>query len=83
VTILVRPEWGRIVADSGSADVNVLSTKVVARTFLGSSVSYDLEAAGGMRVRLDVPDPGRTDLREEGDALLFAFDPDRPVVLTP
>ncbi len=83
VTILVRPEWARIVTESERAGVNVLATKVIARTFLGSSVSYDLETTGGLRVRLDVPDPGRRELRDEGDTLLFGFDLDRPVALAP
>ena len=83
VTILLRPEWVRVVEESAETAINVVSTHVIARTFLGSSVSYELETAGKTRFRLHVPDPGRKDLRLEGDTLRFCFDPDRPVVLTP
>jgi iron(III) transport system ATP-binding protein len=83
LTILLRPEWTRIVEEQADGDSNAIPARVVARTFLGSTASYELEMAGGQRFRLNVPDPGRSDLRREGETLRFRFDPDRPVILTP
>lgn len=73
----VRPEWVLLTEDAGE---DVVEGTVESTTFLGAVVRYRVKALGG-RITIEVHNPGSEDIRREGAAVRFRFDPERLTIL--
>jgi iron(III) transport system ATP-binding protein len=80
LTFMLRPDWIVPLEEPGPAP-NEFEAEILAATFLGSTVTYQVRALGGQELRLDVPDPGRHGIKAEGERLRLCFDPARAVVV--
>ena len=67
----------QIVEESGEG---VIDGTVESTTFLGALVRYRVKALGG-RITIEVHNPRSGDIRREGAAVRFRFDPERLAVL--
>jgi ABC-type Fe3+/spermidine/putrescine transport system ATPase subunit len=83
VTILLRPEWIKIVGDEKEHSTNLFYGQVISSTFVGFMVKYQVKAFGDQVLAIEVQDPQEHEIKKEGDPLYFRFSPDRPVVITP
>jgi len=81
VTVLLRPEWIKIADRPEDGETNRFPGKVVRATFLGSLVTYQVEAFGDRLLTLAVQDPPGQEIKHEGETIDLRFDPDRPVIL--
>jgi iron(III) transport system ATP-binding protein len=73
----VRPEWVRL---SEETSEDVVEGTVESTTFLGALVRYRVKALGG-RITIEVHNPRSEDIRREGAAVRFRFDPERLAIL--
>ena len=81
LTILLRPEWIKIVNVEPENRANLFRGRVVRSTFVGSLVKYQVSAFGSHLLTLEVQDPRGCEIKKEGESLLFQFDADRPVIV--
>jgi ABC-type Fe3+/spermidine/putrescine transport system ATPase subunit len=68
--LAVRPENVTIGAAGGE---NVLEARVVLGSYLGNTLRYDLEAAGGLLVKVDVRDPWHHEPIAAGASVRLSF----------
>ena len=73
----VRPEWVRLTEDAGE---DVIEGTVESTTFLGALVRYRVKALGG-QLTIEVHNPRSEDIRREGAAVRFRFDPERLAIV--
>jgi iron(III) transport system ATP-binding protein len=83
VTILLRPEWIKIVRDGKEHSVNLFSGQVITSTFVGFMVKYQVKAFGNQVLSVEVQDPQEHEIKKEGDPVYFRFSADRPVLIAP
>ncbi len=81
VTILLRPEWIKIVKDEKEDSPNLFCGQVVSSTFVGFMVKYQVKAFGDQVLAIEVQDPQEHEIKKEGDPLWFRFHVHRPVVI--
>ncbi len=73
----VRPEWVLLTEETGE---DVVEGTVESTTFLGALVRYRVKALGG-QITIEVHNPRSEDIRREGAAVRFRFDPERLAIL--
>jgi iron(III) transport system ATP-binding protein len=83
LTLLLRPEWIELATQPPADGENWFPGRVCSAIFLGSVVTYQVEAFGGRRLTVEVQDPRDHELREEGAPIALHFDAGRPVVVHP
>jgi iron(III) transport system ATP-binding protein len=81
LTILLRPEWIKIMNVEFENKTNLFRGRVSSSTFVGSLVKYRVSAFGNHFLTLEVQDPRGYEIKKEGETLLFQFDVDRPVIV--
>jgi iron(III) transport system ATP-binding protein len=81
VTILLRPEWIKIIKDERERSPNCFYGQVISSTFVGFMVKYQVKAFGNQVLAIEVQDPEEHEIKNEGDPLHFRFHPDRPIVI--
>jgi iron(III) transport system ATP-binding protein len=81
VTILLRPEWIKIVREEKGRTPNFFDGQVIGSTFVGFMVKYQVKAFGNQVLAIEVQDPEEHEIKKEGDSLCFRFRPERPVVI--
>lgn len=82
VTILLRPEWIKIVKDEREGLPNLFFGQVVSSTFVGFMVKYQVKAFGDQVLAIEVQDPQEHEIKKEGDPLCFRFHAHRPVLIS-
>jgi spermidine/putrescine ABC transporter ATP-binding subunit len=81
LTLLLRPEWIKLADRPAAAEDNWYRGRVRGATFLGSAVTYQVEAFDGQRLTVEVQDPRDHEIKADGEEVGFRFDVDRPVVV--
>ena len=81
LTVLLRPEWIKIVSSETDLKINLFHGKMISSTFTGSMVRYQVEAFGNQLLTVEVQDPHEHELKKPGEPILFWFKADRPVIL--
>ncbi|MGE5508032.1 MAG: ABC transporter ATP-binding protein [Chitinophagales bacterium] len=81
-----RPETGllveREISEQERAELNLLRGRVAFFSYMGNTLRYEVEIAGGVSVKLDVRDPGRHTLHPIGSEVVVAF-PVRSTLVIP
>lgn len=73
----VRPEWVILTEDAGK---DVVEGTVESTTFLGALVRYRVKALGS-QLTIEVHNPRSEEIRREGAAVRFRFDPERLAIV--
>lgn len=81
ITLSVRPEWIRVVAEPRNGESNILQGAVLSSTFLGSMIRYRVSGPGGKPVVIDVHDPDEGTILKDGQTLWYQLPPDRSLVI--
>ena len=81
ITLSVRPEWIRVVAEPRDGEANILPGTVLSSSFLGSMIRYRVSGPGGKPVVIEVHDPDEGTIRKDGETLWYQLPPDRPLVI--
>ena len=81
ITLSVRPEWIRIVAEPRDGEANILPGTVLSSTFLGSMIRYRVSGPGEKPVVIEVHDPDQGNIRKDGEPLWYQLPLDRPLVI--
>lgn len=81
ITLSVRPEWIRVVAEPRNGESNILQGEVLSSTFLGSMIRYRVSGPGGKPVVIDVHDPDEGTILKDGETLWYQLPPDRSLVI--
>jgi iron(III) transport system ATP-binding protein len=81
LTLLLRPEWIKIADRPAGERDNWYRGRICGATFLGSTVTYQVEAFDGRRLAVEVQDPRDHEIKADGEDVGFRFDADRPVVI--
>ncbi|MGH7331462.1 MAG: ABC transporter ATP-binding protein, partial [Candidatus Rokuibacteriota bacterium] len=69
--LAVRPENIAV----GGPDVNAVAGHILLASYLGNTLRYDVEAAGGTVLKVDVRDPWHHDVLPVGQAVTLTFPP--------
>jgi ABC-type Fe3+/spermidine/putrescine transport system ATPase subunit len=77
--LAVRPE--NVALGAGAADANVVEARVVLASYLGNTLRYDVEAAGGLLLKVDVRDPWHHEPVATGAADRLTFPPTTALTL--
>lgn len=81
ITLSVRPEWIRVVAEPQDGEANILSGTVLSSTFLGSMIRYRVSGPGEKPVVIEVHDPDQGNIHKDGDPLSYQLPLDRLLVI--
>ena len=79
--VSLRPESLRILSDAEQAPGNRICGTVAESIYLGSVLQYEVVAASGDRLRVNVSNPRRTPVLAEGEPVSLSFAPQDAVLL--
>jgi spermidine/putrescine transport system ATP-binding protein len=80
-TAFVRPE-AIFIANGSNLNANVLTCKVVAKSFEGAYANIDLDAGGGQRLTMRLSNDGTTSSIKQGAPLRVAFNTQHTLLLS-
>jgi iron(III) transport system ATP-binding protein len=81
LTVMLRPEWIKIVETSYEDKTNLFHGEVVSSTFVGFMVKYQVKAFRDKLLTIEVQDPRGYEVKREGEKIPFRFDVERPLII--